>query len=105
LDNRLLHDRLDRIDQLITDYMDAAASREPESTLGPQDVDELLDKGIYPPSDPRSRSSEALLSIARKLQEEGGDTLLAQVLDAYRDKYGTKRAATLNVRWHYLAER
>lgn len=105
MDNRLLDDRLDRIDQLITDYLAADATIEPK-VLFPEDVDieEMLEHGAFPPSDPRSPSGKALLSMARKLQEEGGKPLLADVLDAYREKFGAKRAATLNVRWHYLAE-
>ncbi len=97
--------RLEEIDQLISDYLDAAASMESETTIGGTlSVEELLEHGAYPPSDPRSRSGAALLAIAGTLQDEGGNVRLADVLEAYRRKYGAKRAAILNARWQYLAE-
>ena len=35
---------------------------------------------------------------------EGGSAQLARILEAYRNAYGAKRAATLNDRWQYFAE-
>jgi len=90
----------------MTDYLEAAACMQtPPISVGFSiDINDLPKHGAFPPTDPRSRSGAALLSIARKLKDEGGSACLAEVLDAYRGKYGDKRAATLNVRWHHLAE-
>lgn len=106
MDSRLLDDRLHRIDQLVSDYLAAEAPDAPRVLfLADVDVEGMLKHGAFPPSDPRSPSGKALLQIANKLQDEGGPALLANVLDAYREKFGAKRAAVLNARWHYLAER
>lgn len=101
MDDRLLDDRLDRIDQLISDYLAAQATVKPKILFpADADIEDMLEHGAFPPSDPRSPSGKALLLM----QEEGGNALLADVLDAYREKYRAKRASTLNVRWQYLAE-
>ncbi len=98
-------DLLANIDRLITDYLEAGKADEPFIIMGDQvDLEEMLEHGAYEHSDPRSAPSRALLTIAHELTAQDGATGLSQVLSAYRLAYGAKRAAILNVRWHYLAE-
>lgn len=96
---------IEEIDRLISAYLDARDKVEPRMVDVTQiDADEFLEHGAYPPSDPRSESAAALMEIAGRLNTDGGNARLKAVLDAYRSRYGAKRAATLNARWQYLAE-
>ncbi len=105
MDSKRLQSLLEEIDQLLSEYLDAAIAVEPKIIMGEQvDLEEMLEHGVFPPSDPRSRSGKGLLVIARKLMAEGGTAQLAHVLGEYGQKYGAKRAAKLNARWQYLAE-
>ena len=97
---------LDEIDGLITKYAAAPKDTERRLFIGPQsgEVDDFIKHGAFPASDIRSAPAKELLAIAMKLKDEGGNERLAFVLESYRQKYGTKRASTLNTPWHYLAE-
>ena len=101
-----LSDLLEEIDNQISDYVRAAASVQPEITFGPtmENLQRFLEHGAYPPTDPRTRSGAALMSIALRQKEQGGDGRLADVLTSYGQRYGAERSAILNARWHYLAE-
>jgi hypothetical protein len=105
VDGQRLQSLLQEIDKLVSQYLYTATAVELKVMMSGQvDVEELLEHGGFPPSDPRSRPGSALLAIASKLKDEGGTAQLAHVLQEYGQKYGASRAAMLNVRWHYLAE-
>lgn len=87
MDFQRLQSISEEMDQLVSQYLDAATAVEPKIMMGGQvDMEEMLEHGGFPPSDPRSRPGSALLAIASKLKDEGGTAQLAHVLHEYRQK-------------------
>jgi len=102
---RVSPDLLEEIDRLIVEYVAGTESVEPQIIrIEDIKVEEFLEQGAYPPSDPRSAPAAELMNIALQLRAEGGNTRLTEVRDVYRTAHGPERAATLNARWQYLAE-
>ncbi|WJY18318.1 hypothetical protein QQS45_11920 [Alteriqipengyuania flavescens] len=95
---------LEMINQLI-DQCQSTAPEKLSIVTGPReaDVENLLEFGVYPPTDRTSVPRRALLAIGQTLGAVGGIDLMKQVFDAYKAKHGPRRAAKLSKRWDTAA--
>ncbi len=95
---------LETIEALVSSYQ-SARPREHKMRMGSTEAEfeKILEFGVYPPDDPSSIPRRALFAIGETLGAIGGFKLMKQVYDAYEEKYGHRRAATLSARWDTVA--